>query len=360
MIFREESEAENGSEQQLLTGSNAHSSTPVNDVSYTAGARVENQPRLIDFVPTRGFVIAGVCLILVAIIALLNIAHFQILPFARQKGISAGTLELSLDRGLLAWVASFLLLATAFFCYQVYQVRRYRADDFAGRYRVWIWMALSFVIASIDATARISPIAASLIAANWESGFLANQRNVWFVLVGTPATFICIRLVLELWRSRIAIGSIAIASVAYLFANLVRMDLMPIGEGAHAVVESNSVVVAHSFLLFTTVWYARFVLLESRGNLTAEKSIEELETGLPPGSVEQSAEHDTLSMQNSSGGKKRSRVRKSETEKDSPVEELSEDATCLSFEEAAPLKLMGQSVDQGKGRKKARQRRRAA
>jgi len=50
--------------------------------AYTSGALVENQPRLIDFVPQRTFAVAGIFVLLVAVVALINMEHFRVLTLA--------------------------------------------------------------------------------------------------------------------------------------------------------------------------------------------------------------------------------------------------------------------------------------
>ena len=351
MMFRDEQDVDESNEFSPSSepGYTRSASDEDGCPEYTAGARVENQPKLIDFVPTKAFTITGIFVMLASVIALLNIAHFKILPFANAKGISAGALELSLDQGLLSWVASFLLLATAFFCFQVFQVRRYRADDFTGSYRVWVWMAIGFVIASIDATARISPVVASLISANWESGLLANDRNVWLFMVGLPAGFVCFRLITEIWRSRIAIGTIAVASLAYAMANILRFDMLPSGEANASVVQANTVVVAHSFLFFTIVWYSRYVLLESQGLIAVELPVEEAEE-------ESTAEEPVVGKVQAKTPSKKVRAKKT------AEPESTEEVASVSIDEAPKLKLMGQSVTQKKNnkKKKGQQTRRAA
>lgn len=266
--------------------------------AYTSGALVENQPKLIDFVPQRSFAIAGIFVLLVAAISLINVAHFRVLPFAESKSIDAASFNLNLDGGLLAWVSSFLLLGTSFFCFQVYQVRKFRADDYSGSYRVWIWLAVGFIVASIDATAQISPIVASLIATNWENGFFSSDKNVWLIIVGLPALTICSRLAIELWRSRVALGSISIAAAAYGFATVLRFDFFPINISHDQVVEANSLAIAHSSIFFMVISYARFVVLEAEGKIVAAIATDQIEENEPETTVEN----------NSSNTKRKSKV----------------------------------------------------
>lgn len=338
MMFRDEVEEVSSIEPETDEPKESEDSTK--HPAYTEGARVENQPKMIDYVPTKVFLVSGIFLMLAAVIGLLNFAHFRILPFAHAQGISAAGLELSLDRGLLSWVASFLMLATAFFCFQVFQVRRFRADDFNGSYRVWAWLALGFMLASIDATAKISPIIASLIAANWESGWLSFDRNVWLLLVGSPALIVSVRLVLEIWRSRVAIGSIAIAIMAYVIANVVRLDFLPIPDENQSVVEANTVMVAHSFLFFTILCYARFVLLESQGLIAAP-----VDAGKSK-SRENASDEPALSV-------KREKDRRLESAASREADGEDEEFETEAEDEAPTLKLMGQGVQGRKsGRKK--------
>jgi hypothetical protein len=272
--------------------------------AYTSGALVENQPRLIDFVPQRTFAVAGIFVLLVAVVALINVAHFRVLPFAESHKIDAASLNLKLDGGLLAWISSFLLLATSFFCFQVYQVRKFRADDYSGSYRVWVWLACGFILASMDATAQISPVIASLIATNWEEGFLSQGRNIWLLIVGIPAGSICGRLIFELWRSRVAIGSIAIAAAAYAFANILRLDLLPMNFANEQVVEANSFAIAHSSVFFMVISYARFVILEAEGKIVAAIATDQIEEN----DVEDNAYNQKTNTQKQSKSRPRIRV----------------------------------------------------
>jgi hypothetical protein len=264
LMFRDENDVD-ANQLQAPSGRNKAGDESKLQSQYTAGARVENQLRLVDFVPTRLSRVGGLFLLLLATVGLLNFVHQQILPFVVAQGVSAGSLELSLERGLVTWVVSGWLLATAFYCFQVFQIRKHRADDFSGRFQVWIWLAACFVLASIDSTARISPIVAHLIAATWESGFLSGGDNVWYLLVGIPVIAVCTRLVFELWCSKIAMGSMTIAGFSCGFAGLARQNVLPLESQSHSLLEANAVLVMCGFLLFTVIWYARCVLLESQG-----------------------------------------------------------------------------------------------
>ncbi|MDG2467684.1 MAG: hypothetical protein P8M80_00260 [Pirellulaceae bacterium] len=273
MMFRDESHvAEAASSVAIHPATDSAHNSPN---EYMSGALIQNQPRLVDYVPTRVFTLMGIILMLASIIALLNFAHFQMLPMAIANGSQASSLDLAFNHGLATWVSSILLLATAFFCFQVFQIRRYRADDFSGSYRIWIWLAAGFVLASLDSATQISVVIAELLASYWENGVLSEYRTVWMLIVGIPASIACIRLILELWRSRIAIGSIAFATLSFTLGNILRMDFFQSIDSTPRVLESNSFLASHCFIFLAIISYSRFVLLESQvvsGEMTEEQS----------------------------------------------------------------------------------------
>ena len=351
-MIRDESDSDIQSEAVVDESVDSETRSTESTGSYTSGALISNQPRMIDFVPQKAMVVAGIFFMLVAIVALLNIAHFRLLPVANRLGIDASTLDMTLDRSLLSWISSFLLLSAAFFCLQVYQIRKFSADDYVGSYRVWIWLALGFVIASIDATARISPILSALIAANWEAGVLANEHNVWLMMVGLPASFFCYRLMRELWRSRVAIGSIAVASLAYLFANSIRLEMLPIEMSNESIVQANSTALAHCSIFFMAMWYARFVLLESQHAVNV----------LPvPESIQSTTQSKATSKPKSTKQTKAtSQTATSKSKK--AAEEKSVEGEEEIEEEVAKPRLMGEAIHKmrKKGKQNKQQRRRAA
>ena len=117
---------------------------------------LEHQLRCLDLVPRRWI---SLCLLLLAgagTVVGLEAAYFDAARRAAATGAAMVTaLDLSAKGSLGCWFSSLLLLAASAAAMMIYSLRKHRADDYEGRYRVWLWAAGCLVFAATDEAASL-------------------------------------------------------------------------------------------------------------------------------------------------------------------------------------------------------------
>ena len=68
-------------------------------------------------------------------------------------------LDITARGSLAGWFSSLMLLAAAVMALLIHAVRKHRADDYQGRYRVWRWAAACWFLLATDRAAGLSEVA---------------------------------------------------------------------------------------------------------------------------------------------------------------------------------------------------------
>lgn len=121
--------------------------------------------RWFSLVPVRRRAMAGVTIAIVGVAALLCLGHWVAVawqPLAYRPEL-ARPLRLDRPDSFGAWVRAAFLAAAAGTSLLVYQLRRYRNDDFRGSYRIWPPVIALMILASLDAVCQMVPWGGELI-----------------------------------------------------------------------------------------------------------------------------------------------------------------------------------------------------
>ena len=231
---------------------------------YTDSARTDRQPRITDFLPRRPWVLALLLFAAALCLAGLGLLHIQASEWSRaipQGDLSA--LNLSAPANLGIWFASTVLMLGAVASLQVYALRRHKMDDYRGRYRIWLWTALVFVLASIDATANLHLALPGLVA-RLAGESLRGSATLWWVgLYSVVVGGFALRMLVEVRRSKAAIAFLTLAIVAYGTSAALKLDLVTVQEQSSAVIAQATVpIVGHLLAVFSIWFFARRVHLE--------------------------------------------------------------------------------------------------
>lgn len=236
--------------------------------SYTQDARRSRQFKTTDLIPKRIWSVTAVIALLFAAIAGLNLLHLNSPDWIDAIG-SEGVAALSLDsgRGLGVWYSNFLLLLTACVSLQLYLLRQHRRDDYRGSYRVWMWLALIFLIASAASVTGISTMFRNLVSNLAGSGSVS--RGLYWVLLIKLAglTLLIVRGLIEVRFSRMAVLGLLVVLLTYgtaILINEVPDIQVRSSEYIHAAL-GNFLLVGCTALFLTVLGYARFVYLEANG-----------------------------------------------------------------------------------------------
>ncbi|MGI9518987.1 MAG: hypothetical protein ACR2NP_18185 [Pirellulaceae bacterium] len=237
-------------------------------LTYTEGARRNNQFKTTDLIPKRICSLAAVIALLLAAVAGLNLLHLhspEWVTVIGDDGVSA--LSLNSGRGIAIWYSNFLLLLTSCVSLQLYLLRQHRRDDYRGSYRVWMWLALIFLIASAASVTGISALLKNLFVNTIGSGTLGGGLTVVLAVKLLGLLLLVIRGLLEVRYSRLAVVTLLIVFAAYGGAAL--MSEVPhvqseISQHVHAA-QGNFLLLGATVLLISIMTFARYVYLEANG-----------------------------------------------------------------------------------------------
>ncbi len=233
---------------------------------YSFGADRRGQPKTTDFLPKRFLPFACVVLLLVASIGVINLLASYAPTWQSVIG-DAGLRTFSLTGvgSLSSWFSSFLLIITGLASLQIYALRQHRCDDYRGTYRLWLWMALLFMLASIHCVVDLASVLQNAASA------IMNQpvgEKVWallaFKLVALSLLFV--RGLFEVKESRGAFTMVVIVWLAYTSATVLQIPALKNSLVVdYNAVYGNLILFATTMLLLSQLTYARFVFMQANG-----------------------------------------------------------------------------------------------
>ena len=237
--------------------------------AYSFGANRRNQPKTTDLIPKRAVALVGFFLLIVSGIAALNALAWYAEPLATIIG-EPGARALSLfGPGTLAnWCCSISLFLCGGICVQLYLLRQHKRDDYGGMYRVWILMALMFVVASIDCAIDLRSIATKSFE------FLTHRS-----LAGTPwlmltiemivLAIIVLRMLFEVRASKFSLGVVLLVWVGFVGCIVLQNIQLPesLASVDQSMAYGNCMLLGCIGSLVALTVYTRFVFLHAHGLL---------------------------------------------------------------------------------------------
>ena len=176
--------------------------------------------------------------------------------------------DLDGEGSLAVWFSSMTLTLAAAVALLVYTVRRFRRDDYHGRYRVWIWAASVFLLMSIDETASLHEGFKEMMT--WLSGNrVFGDGSIWWVaayffLLGGVGS----RLVADMRECRWSVAAMLAVASCYIVAVVTQLEVVLPQAGAQAVMlEEGAEMLGNVFLFLAMLLHARHVVLDAEGLL---------------------------------------------------------------------------------------------
>jgi len=174
--------------------------------------------------------VAGVSLL---VVSFLLTAHYLIYVNGKLAWYGhplAVAFDATHPQSMAAWFGSQLWLLCLVSTTLTFQLRRHKLDDYTGEYRLWFWLVVTCVLASIDSTTRVSELLGyaldrwTQVNMGWSG--IAVVHSTMAVLVGVLG----IRLVSELKAVPLSLicwlgGIVCWAASAALSQDLLRVDI---------------------------------------------------------------------------------------------------------------------------------------
>jgi len=246
---------------------------------YGEAAFLEDQLRLTDLVPRRIGVLALLFVLGLLMGAGLVGLHAWIPRLASMT--SDGTVEaFDLDgEGTLAvWFSSTVLFLASFTSVVVYTVRRHKKDDYQGRYRIWLWGALCWLLLSMDETASLHEGFMGMMTALTGTPLLGDGSAWWmiayFFLLGGIGT----RLALDMRECRLSLAAFLSAGLCYVLAVVAQLGWIWETQTAREIMlEEGAEMTGNVLLLLAMSLHARHVILDAQGLLPQSAPEEDAE-----------------------------------------------------------------------------------
>lgn len=206
---------------------------PRRGAGYSQEVRKACGQRLVQLIPVRKRSFAAAIFVSILVPTFLLVSHYMIyvsgsLPWYGHP--LAVSFDASHPSSIASWFSSHLWLLCLGATVLTFQLRRHKLDDYEGEYRLWFWLVITCLIASIDATTHISDLFGlaldrwSQINLGW-SGPAVVQATL-AVLIGMLGLRLCTELKsvptsLIFWL----VGLVAWAGSAALGQEELRVDL---------------------------------------------------------------------------------------------------------------------------------------
>ena len=264
-VFLEESVHSELSESRTVASESASRRSEKSTPMYSDAGKREGQLKTTDLLPISATGLGTVIAVCALIICALNYLAVSAPHWSAVLSSDAiRTISFSGNGSVSAWFSSFLLLMTSMASLQIYSMRRHRNDDYGGTYRVWLWLALVFVIASINCVVDFSSVIQSLaIAAGYPSnGSLLLPLAIKFVAL----SIIFVRGILEIRQSRGATIAVVLAWIAYTSALVAQYPAEQFGLTQNKdLAVGNSLLIGNLSCFAMSLLFARFIFLEANG-----------------------------------------------------------------------------------------------
>jgi hypothetical protein len=165
---------------------------------------------------------------------------------------------------------------------QIYALRLHRCDDYQGTYRLWLWMAVIFVIASVNCIVNLGDVAANLVASFTQQPFGSRPWLPAAIKIGA-LTLLVARGVYEVRESRGTLALVAVVWIAYCAASLLQMpgnSEQMVGLETEMVI-GNCMIFGTAALFLAHLTYGRFIYLQAHGLIKVKPAKEKVAKSKP-------------------------------------------------------------------------------
>ncbi len=234
--------------------------------NYSGNVRRQLRGRWFSLVPVRrrSLLLVGAAAVSVAL--LLCAAHWAAVLWPALAARPELSRPLRLDRpdSFGSWIRAAFFASSAVLSLMIYQLRRYRNDDYRGSYRLWPPVILLMLVASVDSVCRLVPWIGAML--EWSTGdatLMAGSDWVRIVLtVGGMA--LALRMIAEVWRSPVAMPLMTLAIVCLALPTAARWGVVSSGTRFRWLVFTSAPVIGAAALWLSCVAYLRMVFREVR------------------------------------------------------------------------------------------------
>jgi hypothetical protein len=244
--------------------------------------RLLDEPlRLFDLIPRSRWRFLLLFCLGVLMLAGVEAAYYWLPGNLENNGPALPCFDLNSKQSLANWFATLTLFAATATAGILYSIRRYRTDDYQGRYRVWLWAAATWFLMATDQATTLRESFRTLMIHVTGSRLLGDGSIWWISLYVLVFGAIGSRLVMDMRPNWFAVTSLLLSGVAWGLATSMQLGWTWFALNKYQLMTRYGIETAgHLFLLTAMGLHARYVVLDALGLLPepeVEKDIEDAE-----------------------------------------------------------------------------------
>ena len=237
--------------------------------SKAYGSRVHRRlrGRWFSLVPVKRHTLVICASIISAISLALTYAHYASVtwPSLVYRPEIARPLRLDQPDSFGRWATCFLLAACSGAALLIYQLRRYRNDDFRGQYRIWRIVVFTMLLASINSLVSYVDWSGSLLDLVFGRRVAFSGYDWLRIVLGLAGVVLAIRVIAEVYRSRWALAFTLVAVGFLALPEASKWQLIEIDNIQRWSLVTAAPLLGHTALFLGLSGYLRFLYREVRG-----------------------------------------------------------------------------------------------
>lgn len=245
---------------------------PITAATYSEGARADQQPRITDLLPTRAWTFLVLGLLGASAIAGLETLHATVyLRLSEPFVTTAAGLNLAGTPSLGTWFSGLVFAASAGLAVLIFALRRHRVDDYRGRYRIWVPVAMLLMLASMETSAGLRHFLAVWIDGQVDLA-VPHRPDLWWVIVALSlGGLLLVRLLIEMRACRFACFCGIAAAACHGTSASLWGGITELPRELQVMAEQGLLLMGNFLVLYSLLVYARYVFLDAQGQVAPRK-----------------------------------------------------------------------------------------
>jgi hypothetical protein len=197
---------------------------------------------------------------------LLCCAHYASVawPWIAYRPEIARPLRLDRPDSFGQWVVVALLTGSAGVSLLIYQLRRYRNDDYKGRYRLWRLVLIAMALASVNSLVSIIDWGGALLDAGLGKRVALTGSDWIRLVVSFGGAVLALQLIAEVRRCRFALGMMILACTLLAIPEAAKWNVLQVDSIASWVIVTSAPLLAFTSLFISLGVYLRMLYREVR------------------------------------------------------------------------------------------------
>ncbi|MFK8114878.1 MAG: hypothetical protein AB8B91_21935 [Rubripirellula sp.] len=232
------------------------------------GSRVNRRirARWYSLVPVHRRTLYALASLLMGFALLLSGAHYAAVtwPSLAYHSEIARPLRIDAPDSFARWFTCALLAGCSGASLMIYQLRRYRVDDYHGRYRLWRLVLVVMLIASVNALVSIVDWSGAILDACFGKRVALTGGDWIHLVVSIGGAVLALRLLAELWRCRMALGMMALSCLMLAIPEAVRWNVIELDTIGKWSIATSAPLIAYTSMFIALGAYLRLLYREVR------------------------------------------------------------------------------------------------